>query len=200
MEQRSLFYDSASQPEDPSLQARVVDAAAQVFAEKGFARASTRLIAAQAGVHEMTLLRQFGSKLNLLVAVFDHTNIIPTLLDGLAQAPKSDYAAVLLTLAHDTVDLLSRRRFALEMVLKEVDSPPDIRSLATRTPQPVIDALADYLRTHAAAYHLRPLDADVIARAFFDLIGGLVTLPSADVAAQLPIYVHLFIDGTRSPA
>jgi len=45
---------------------RILAAAAQVYAETGFRGATTRRIAAEAGVNEITLFRHFGSKLTLL--------------------------------------------------------------------------------------------------------------------------------------
>ena len=41
---------------------QLLDAAAQVYAEAGYRGATTRRIAAAAGVNEVTLFRQFGSK------------------------------------------------------------------------------------------------------------------------------------------
>ena len=48
---------------------RLVDAAAQVFARDGVRGATTREIASEAGVSEMTLFRHFGTKENLLGSV-----------------------------------------------------------------------------------------------------------------------------------
>src|SRR3954466_15468039 len=48
---------------------RILDAAKKVYAQHGFRGASTRLIAIEAGVNEVTLFRTFGSKSALLQAV-----------------------------------------------------------------------------------------------------------------------------------
>ena len=45
---------------------KILAAAVQVYAETGFRGATTRRIAAEAGVNEITLFRHFGSKLALL--------------------------------------------------------------------------------------------------------------------------------------
>ena len=50
---------------------RILKAAAVVFAEKGYARATTRALAAAAGVNEVTLFRHFGNKQNLFAAVIE---------------------------------------------------------------------------------------------------------------------------------
>ncbi len=55
---------------DPT-RARVLDAAAPVFAEHGYAGASTRTLAAAAGVNIATLAYHFGGKEGLYAAVLD---------------------------------------------------------------------------------------------------------------------------------
>ena len=48
------------------LRERILEAAARVYAEAGFRGATTRRIASEAGVNEVTLFRQFGSKSALI--------------------------------------------------------------------------------------------------------------------------------------
>ncbi|HUR29742.1 MAG TPA: helix-turn-helix domain-containing protein, partial [Planctomycetota bacterium] len=50
---------------------RILEAAGRVYAKHGFRGATTRLIAAEAGVNEVTLFRTFGSKGALLEAVLE---------------------------------------------------------------------------------------------------------------------------------
>ena len=47
---------------------RILDAALRIYAREGFRGATTKLIAQEAGVNEVTLFRQFGSKLALIEA------------------------------------------------------------------------------------------------------------------------------------
>ena len=46
---------------------QLLEAAVKVFANAGFRGATTRRIAQEAGVNEVTLFRQFGSKEGLIV-------------------------------------------------------------------------------------------------------------------------------------
>src|SRR5438105_9091316 len=48
---------------------RILQAAARVYAQHGFRGATTRLIAIEAGVNEVTLFRTFGSKAALIEAM-----------------------------------------------------------------------------------------------------------------------------------
>ena len=44
---------------------KIINAASELFASKGYAGTTTRIIAETAGVNEVTLFRHFGSKENL---------------------------------------------------------------------------------------------------------------------------------------
>jgi AcrR family transcriptional regulator len=64
---------------------RILDAAKHVYAQHGFRGATTRLIAIEAGVNEVTIFRTFGSKAALFKAVMhDHVahSPIPPLPDN----------------------------------------------------------------------------------------------------------------------
>jgi len=63
---------------------RILEAAKNVYAQHGFRGATTRLIAIEAGVNEVTLFRTFGSKAALFEALMQHQaarSPIPTLPD-----------------------------------------------------------------------------------------------------------------------
>jgi AcrR family transcriptional regulator len=62
-----------SSPRRGSARQRLLDAAAHVFARDGLNGATTRAIAREAGVNEVTLFRLFQSKENLLAAVVGRT-------------------------------------------------------------------------------------------------------------------------------
>src|SRR5947207_11319414 len=63
---------------------RILDAAKRVYAQHGFRGATTRLIAIEAGVNEVTLFRTFGSKATLFEALMQshvERSPVPTLPD-----------------------------------------------------------------------------------------------------------------------
>ena len=63
---------------------RILEAAARVYAQYGFRGATTRLIAQEAGVNEVTLFRLFGSKAQLFDELLHrqlHASTVPVLPD-----------------------------------------------------------------------------------------------------------------------
>src|ERR1700756_735384 len=56
---------------------RILDAARRVYAQHGFRGATTRLIATEAGVNEVTLFRTFGSKSTLFECMMEWQAVEP---------------------------------------------------------------------------------------------------------------------------
>src|ERR1051325_9879620 len=77
---RGLSY----RPMSEEIRSRILGAAARVYAKYGFRGATTRLIATEAGVNEVTRFRTFGSKAQLLQAMLSsHTTAtsVPVIVD-----------------------------------------------------------------------------------------------------------------------
>jgi AcrR family transcriptional regulator len=66
---------------------KILDAALRVYSKEGFRGATTKLIAQEAGVNEVTLFRQFGSKLALIEASIVY-HIEQTQVDPLPEEPR----------------------------------------------------------------------------------------------------------------
>ena len=82
-------------PQKSNASERLLDAAARVFARKGLKGATTREIAVEAGLSEMTLFRRFGTKEKLLRAVVERF-FARRIEPPPAQQPPGDLRAALL--------------------------------------------------------------------------------------------------------
>ncbi len=60
---------------------RIIEAAARIYANSGFRGATTRRIAEEAGVNEVTLFRLFGSKAALIAEAMRHQEFIDPKID-----------------------------------------------------------------------------------------------------------------------
>ncbi len=72
-------------PRNPTRQ-RLIEAALELFAQQGIAETTTKQIAEQAGVNEVTLFRQCGNKQGLLLAVLEESEVFDRLADSLTQS------------------------------------------------------------------------------------------------------------------
>jgi len=87
-----------NQPTDETRE-KILTAAAEVMAEYGYARATTRKIAKAAGVNEVTLFRHFGSKRNLLSEMIHRRSALPDLTNIIESQLTGEYRQDLIHLA-----------------------------------------------------------------------------------------------------
>ena len=191
-------------PEEETRQ-RILDAAVQLFSERGYDGATTRAIAALAGVNEVTLFRQFGSKKSLFQAMLRHNSALPGLEFALRERLTGDYRQDLLILATQVLALLHARRKEILMLLAEAERRPEMLEMVAFVPMQQRQMVSDYLKWQMVQGHMRPMDPDLAAQGLLGmLLGyclGLTLLPETlrrmsleEVAAQ---FVDLFVEGIR---
>ena len=158
----------AESPTDDTSQ-RILQAAAKVFAEDGYARATTRALAAAAGVNEVTLFRHFGNKENLFAAVIEQFAgpAVTTALEAqLTGEPARDLRAVGIHL----LDLLLDRGEALRLMLCEAAHFPEVQQVMVQNPRQIRRMLAAYIARQAEEGRFRSLHPEVAAQAFSGML------------------------------
>jgi AcrR family transcriptional regulator len=182
------------------LRDKILRAAADVFSEVGFRGATTRRIAQEAGVNEITLFRHFGSKDRLLQEAIACEGVRPQAVP-LPEAPRLPHAE-LLAWAREQLGHLREKRSFIRTCMAEVDEHPEMippgnpTTTATR-------ALADYLqRLRDAGLAQAPFDPRIAAPMFIgilfaDAMGRDVMPDLYDNDADLALtqYVDLFLRG-----
>jgi AcrR family transcriptional regulator len=121
---------------------RILEAAGRVYAKHGFRGATTRLIAAEAGVNEVTLFRTFGSKGALLEAVLDQNDVcseVSPLPD-----PAVDPEAELTTWVGEHLERIRDLRPMLIQAISEIDERPEVAEFACRGRDEVHEILSRY--------------------------------------------------------
>jgi AcrR family transcriptional regulator len=83
----------------------IIEAATKVFAERGYASATTALIAAQAGCNETLLFRHFGSKPGMYVASIDAAYHAVEHSIGRAMAAEEDEGLHWRIMGHEFLDI-----------------------------------------------------------------------------------------------
>jgi len=141
---------------------RILDAARRVYAKHGFRGATTRLIAIEAGVNEVTLFRTFGSKSALLEAVLEqyskgeHEPAFPD--------DPVDPAAELTRFVKHKLEAVRGMRPLLMHTMSEVDERPEAAEFACRGRHDVHDTITAYIRKlQARGLAAGDLDVDVVA-------------------------------------
>ena len=97
-----------------STKARLIEAALDLFAERGVTETTTKAVAERARVNEVTLFRNFGNKYRLLLAVLEDSAVFAKLVYALVEKANNK---------DEVADFLEE--YALES-LKTLDKAPDL--------------------------------------------------------------------------
>lgn len=183
---------------------RILAAAARLFGEQGYARSTTRALAAAAGVNEVTLFRHFGSKEKLFAAVLDR-HAAPAIVADLRDRLTGDYRTDLTLIGGVIMRVLLERADGLRLMLCEASHFPEAQELLVQNPRQLRAMVADYLRRGIEAGVVRPLDPEAAGQAFLGMFfsyaisqAALGDRPAAHLSQDELVaqFVDIFVAGT----
>lgn len=151
--------------------AQILTGAAQVFAEKGFHKATTREIAQAAGVSEGTIYNYFTTKRDLLVAMIGLL-AMESLEQIVIDNPPADPKEFLTLILYDRFKLVEERGYLMVPLLAEIFTDVELRTeVYQQVAMPIAARVEEYLRSHMEAGLMRSLNPIVVTRA---MIGAIV--------------------------
>ena len=149
----------------PSGQARriqILEAAASVFAEKGYQRATIKEIAACADVSPGTIYLYFKNKRDLLLMIADRLTG-QAMSQTVSQLARLEPEAYLPTIIEGFLDFIQRNSALLQAIVSEIWTDRELRErFLAQVVAPVFDTGARYLELQMAAGAARPCHADVV--------------------------------------
>jgi AcrR family transcriptional regulator len=178
---------------------RILQAAARVYALHGFRGATTRLIAIEAGVNEVTLFRTFGSKASLFEAMMrQHTVAAP--LPDLPDVPL-DPQAEITTWCTALLEHMRQSRSLIRKSIGELEERPDAAISVCEGPNCAAVLLTSYVArlqdagradesadvSTAISMFMATMFADATCR---DIIANAFPQPAEDAPAK---YVRAFL-------
>lgn len=186
---------------------KILTAAAQMFADKGFAKATTREIAHEADVAEGTLYNYFQNKREMLLAMADE---METPLDSamIAASKEQDDRTAVVSLFEAALDLSETQMPFIRALLNEAWLDDDVlEQFFTARLARIEEQVRAYINDRIAAGAFRPFDPDLGARVvmgmYFGLIlpviRGIAPVPSAEERHALAeTLAGLVLDGVRA--
>lgn len=196
--------------------AQILDAAAGIFAAKGYQGATTREIAEAADIAEGTIYNYFTTKSDLLVALINEqagASQIPALLAAYRDLP---LRAVFKRIVAFRLARNQPYMAALFRLLPEILVVPELRVVYhDRIVKPLMDAIEAHLHERQARGEIKPVDLALLARVIASALIGLAIFQMVgDEAAQTlwqnpqslqDMLEQIFFDGvineaTRPPA
>ena len=178
---------------------KIIEATFGILQSEGFAKATTKRIAAEAGVNEVTIFRNFKNKKNLvevtkeyylqilldkLGEVFDFNeddeieDYLQSNFIGLLNLPESDFSVI-------------------KVAMEEVRDGPDTKRLITRVTSSIIAKLNEFFKSQIEKGNVREVDSMVLAVMCFSLTFQSVVLwkiYDMDSSIENERYGEVFLD------
>jgi AcrR family transcriptional regulator len=183
---------------DPSLSRRerkaqarraaILEAAADVFAAKGFARATIKEIAARADVAEGTIYNYFSNKRDLLVAMAQHV-IGDSVGLALEEFQSQDDRSYLTALLRERFDFQQRNLGFLRALMTEVWTNEGFRhQYLAQVIAPLLGLMEGYLQRRIEAGAARPVNTSVVVRA---MAGSFLVFLLLSEPGQRGLYLEM---------
>ncbi len=150
---------------------RLLGATMKLVSEKGYLGATTREIAREAGVSELTLFRHFGSKEKLFERMLGRYMFLPKMQELRPQLEGLSYEEALRLVATRFLYTLKERKSFIKIIYSEVNFyPGKIRKAYTDTVDDVRATFADYFVALQRKGVLRDISADTSSRMFLGML------------------------------
>jgi AcrR family transcriptional regulator len=160
----------------------LIDAGLRVFADHGFHGATTKLLAAAAGVAPGLLYHYFPSKEHLLLAVIRERGFLPQMRSMLTNAAEEQSAhEVLRALCYSFAKLLAEREALVRVVVREAQGSKEFAAPFGSVISEGAQLLSDFLDARIRSGEFRPHDTQAAARAIlFTIVMGQFTRTTDD--------------------
>ncbi len=190
---------------------RLIGATMRLVSEKGYLGATTREIAREAGVSELTLFRHFGSKEKLFEGMLGQYTFLPKMRELRPQLEGLSYEEALRTVATRFLLTLKEQKPFVKIVYSEVNLyPGKIRNVYTNTMDDIRATLADYFTSLQRRGVVRKLSAETGARMFLgmlfsyfrseEIIRGVDITRGGKMERAVREIVDIFVHGTLNSA
>lgn len=153
---------------------RILDAATELFAERGYAASTTREIAQRAGVNEVTVFRHFENKVGILKAMGERFAVQSPDVSA-PPVDMNDARSTLLSIARaEIANSLENGGVALRLAF-DATSVPEVREIMGEGPARNLETVAGYMAGWQETGQLRDdVDARILAEAFASLTSSYV--------------------------
>jgi AcrR family transcriptional regulator len=186
---------------------KILTAAMSLVSEKGYLGATTREIAHDAGVTELTLFRHFGSKEKLFEEVLGRNTFLPTLRELMPDLDELPYDEALRTVGRGFLLSLKERKPMVKIMQAEMCRYPEkMKRMSGAFFDEMLDTLASYFTARQRKGELRSFPPELAARMFLgmlfsyfrteELMRGEDITKKGRMDAAVEGFVDIFIHGT----
>lgn len=187
---------------------KILETALKLFSKKGYLGATTREIAREAGIAEVTLFRYFPSKETLFEEMINKYSFLPQLRGLLPEIMGMAYENALKVVAERFLDALMLRKDIIKIMQSEIQRYPEkIHKIYIAFIDEGYRTIASYFSAMQKKGVLRNFDTEFAARAFCGMFFSYFNVEellmrrkyrkSGDLDAKIiGAFVDIFVRGT----
>ncbi|HEY5974579.1 MAG TPA: TetR/AcrR family transcriptional regulator [Geobacteraceae bacterium] len=189
-------------------QGRILAAALQLFSQQGYNPTTTRAIAKEAGISEVTLFRHFSSKEQLLEEVITRYGFTTQLRHQLPKLVELPYEEALTIIANRMLDTLFELKDWIRILHVEVQCSSDkLHATYHRFLDSLFATYAEFFQAMQLKGGLREFDPLLAARAFHGVFFAFFNIEellqrsryeNTDRERAVSEFVKIFVYGTKS--
>jgi AcrR family transcriptional regulator len=160
-------------------QQQILNAALEVFSQKGYGEATIPDIARQAGVAVGTIYNYYESKHDLLVSLVNTFIVTEPLRELLKQSPKTkvDEKTLISSIIENRLDFGFENLDKFFLVFTEILRDSELRQkFSEQVISPLVIFPENHLSAKIASGDFRPMDHRIIFRAMFGMVIGFMLL------------------------
>ncbi|MCL4371397.1 MAG: TetR/AcrR family transcriptional regulator [Chloroflexi bacterium] len=184
----------------------ILEAAAAVFARRGYHQARTREIAEEAGISEGSIYNYFTGKRDLLLAIMDR--IVTESIPQVYTRPEShDLRGLATAFVRDRLEMLDRNQQLLKAVVPEAINDEELRTgYLHQVTIHLVNSLVPLAQQALATGELRQFDARVLLPAIAGAVitafvfNEMVDFPMGEPVSREELadeLLGIFLDGLR---
>ncbi|WP_405293655.1 TetR/AcrR family transcriptional regulator [Methanobrevibacter sp.] len=150
---------------------KIINATFKILQKEGFAKATTKKIAAEAGVNEVTIFRKFQNK-NNLVEITKECYLVRYLekMEEIFDFNEDDEIEEYLQSNFVGLLNLSENEYSIiKLAMEEVRDIPERKQLISRITGTIIDKLEEFFKSQIEKGKIRQIDARVLAGMCFSI-------------------------------
>ncbi len=185
---------------------KILKTGLKLFSKKGYLGATTKEIAKEAGIAEITLFRYFPSKEKLFEEVINTYSFLPALKGLLPEIKELSYENGLCVIANKFLDSLMMRKDLVRIMHSEIHRYTEkIHKIYHSIIDEILKTLASYFDEMKKKGIIRNFDTELGARAFLGMFFSyfdaenfllLKKYKRTDTNAVIKEFVSIFIKGT----
>lgn len=186
---------------------RILDAMLRLVSEKGYRGATTRAIAREAGVTEITLFRHFRSKEHLFEEVLNRDGFPGKLRELLSSLEDCPYERWLSAVGVKFFETLQRKKPLIRIIQSEINIwPRKIRALHGKMIEEIFVLLADAFASLQRRGGMRKFSPRLAAHGFLGMIFTYFrieeiikgrTVPPREAGRVVDAFVDIVVHGTK---